>query len=437
MLLVAGAASATAQHESKLHADLRHEGDDFKQDCKGGIKGAFGCVKDLFADWPLHIAVGSIAPQNGFGAGAAFVEHKDLLDWRLSWDADAIGSINNSWRTGLYMKAIHTAGACGGGDCAVVNGYIQSISLNTIPYYGIGSNTSRNAEAIFGMRETIAGASLLHPFVPKLHLAVFGELNGRFVQIRDGVAGTAGPISALYNEATAPGLIDQPAFLQLGEGIRFNPSLIADHLQLGYSATYQQFVAPGSGYSFQRFTADLNHAIPLYRGVRMRQVATKTGPDECTSNPSQHECPTVVNRYGAVNLRFLLSESFTESGNQVPFYFQPTLGGANLNGEQLLPSYADYRFRAPNVMMFRASFEHSLYGPVGFQFLYDLGKAAATHGDIDFNHMAHSFGVGLTVRAGGVPELSLLFAFGGGEGTHTLALVNNSLMGGSPRPSLF
>jgi hypothetical protein len=45
--------------------------------------------------------------------------------------------------------------------------------------------------------------------------------------------------------------------------------------------------------------------------------------------------------------------------------------------------------------------------------------------------------VGLTVHAGGLPVVDLLFAWGGHEGTHTIASVSTSLLGGTARPSLF
>ena len=44
---------------------------------------------------------------------------------------------------------------------------------------------------------------------------------------------------------------------------------------------------------------------------------------------------------------------------------------------------------------------------------------------------------GLTLRAGGFPQVYLMFAWGGHEGTHTIAAVNTSLLGGSSRPSLY
>jgi hypothetical protein len=234
-------------------------------------------------------------------------------------------------------------------------------------------------------------------------------------------------------------LLSQPGFLQFGEGIRLRPALLSNHLQLNYEVTFQEFLAPGnSTYSFNRFTTDLTHDFPLYRNQAPRRARDFNGPDECSTDVRAESCPSISrNRQGTISLRFLLSESFTSSGHVVPFYFQPTLGGSDINGSQLLPSYQDYRFRAPNLMLFRASLEHSIWGPLGFQFLADAGKVALTRSDLDFSHIAHSFATGLTLRAGGFPQVSLLFAFGGNEGTHTIAYMNSSLLGGAARPAFY
>jgi len=122
----------------------------------------------------------------------------------------------------------------------------------------------------------------------------------------------------------------------------------------------------------------------------------------------------------------------------VPFYLDPTIGGSDLNARPLLPSFADYRFRGPNFMVLRASFEHSIYKwPIGAKFMVDEGRVALRPGELGFNHLAHSYAAGLTVRAGGLPVIDLLFAWGGHEGTHTIAAVSQSLLGGTARPSLF
>jgi hypothetical protein len=220
--------------------------------------------------------------------------------------------------------------------------------------------------------------------------------------------------------------------------VRIGPELASGHAQLNYSATLQQYVAGNSTYSFQRFTVDLDNEFPIYRKTAHAfQSKTFNGPDECSADVTVPKCPAVTrDREGSVGLRLFLSESLIPSGHVEPFYFQPTIGGSDIDSNMWLGSYPDYRFRAPNVLVLRGSFEHSIWGPVGATFMVDEGKAALTHGDLDFTHLAHSYAAGLTLRAGGFPMVYLMFAWGGGS-THTIANVDTSLLGGSSRPSLF
>ena len=113
------------------------------------------------------------------------------------------------------------------------------------------------------------------------------------------------------------------------------------------------------------------------------------------------------------------------------------VAGSEINGNPWLSSYNDCRFRAPNFILFREGFEHSIWGPIGFVVSADEGKVALTRGNIGFDQMAHGFSAGVTLRAGGLPAISFAFAWGGTEGTHTIATVNTSLLGGSTRPSQF
>ncbi len=203
-----------------------------------------------------------------------------------------------------------------------------------------------------------------------------------------------------------------------------------------YAAVFQEFVAVSdSHYSFERLNLDFLHDIPLHRGQRSAPVAEATGPDESPASLNTNRY--TYNREGTIEMEARIVESFTGNGSVVPFYFQPTLGGANIDGEKMLPSYADYRFPAPNLMLFRASIEHSIWGPIGAMLMADTGKVALTRGDLGFSHLAHSYAAGLTIRAGGFPMVQLLFAWGGHEGTHNIAYINPVILGGGSRPSLF
>jgi hypothetical protein len=465
MLVAAPCAGAQSGNESRLHSDFRREGlelhpckEQAVQPCNAfTIGNIFGVAQTLFTGQPLHIAVGSIAPQNGFAGGLAFVEHKDFSDeWRMTFNTDAVAAGNGSWRAGGYIKAYKL----GGGQIVVVNGpgktqspffhvaplfnfYAETESLNRIYFYGLGPNTLPTGKAAFGLTQTIAGGSAVVP-LGRGGISLSAELNGRIPQLRPDARETVPTIGSLYTEATAPGLTTQPSFLQPGVGVRMQPTVFAQHLRLNYLAEFQDFTALGnSAYSFRRWTADLNHEFPLDTKVHLTAASDQNGPDSCTPDPND-KCPspthvsTAINHEGSIAIRLFMTGSIADAHSNVPFYFDPTIGGSDLNGNAILPSYPDYRFRAPNLILLRGTVEHSLPKiPLGAYFSVDAAKSALTRSDIDFTNLRQSYTVGLTVHAGGLPVVYLLFSWGGNEGTHSTFSVSNVLLGASARPSLF
>lgn len=447
--------------ESGLQADFRGEGIRVSDACGSfSLKTVPGCGYELFTDHPLHIAAGSMPPQNGFGLGGAFVWSKNTKNWRLSADVDAVGATSGAWRAGAYLKLIHTPRetihviVSQPGEkpkkarllvhpYTVFNLYTQSISLNKLNYFGLGNDTTLAGASVFGMSQTVVGASVVKPIfewpaISKLNLALLGEVNGRLVSIQQEHGDSVPSTGALYTEVTAPGLISQPGFIQLGGGFRIKP-VIANVLQLNYSGNFQQFfAASNSGNSFRRWTADLNHTFYLYGYTKSKPLGTDTnGPDSCAQGTEP--CPPVShsrNLNGSIGLRLLVSESITSGASRVPFYFQQTLGGSDVNSAMALASYRDYRFRAPNLLLLQQSFEHSIWGPFGVKFMADEGRVALTRGDLCFSNLKHTFAGGLTLRAGGFPMVSLMFAWGGPEGHHNILNMNTSLLGGSSRPAL-
>ena len=466
VMLLCGAPMLAWAQESQLHAELRSEGDRVSDACGTlSFKSVPGCGYTLFTDHPFHIAAGSMPPQNGFGFGAAFVWSKNTKNWRMSWDLDAVGATSATWRTGAYMTLVHTPhpatnpivlivpGQTPNGQgvpkraqpfthpYTVFNLYAQTISLNQLNYFGVGNDTPLTGKSAFGMNETIVGGSAIKPVYEwaatrGLHLALLAEVNGRFVSIRGHHGQSAPSIETLYTETTAPGLTNQPGFLQLGEGVRIKPVL--GNFALNYVAKFQQFFAPSDSHnSFLRWTVDLNHTYYLYGYEQSAPPNTDTvGPDSCAGD----SCPPIPytrNLNGSIGVRLLLSESIYSVTSVVPFYFQQTLGGQDIDSALALGSYQDYRFRAPNLMLFRESFEHSIWGPFGLKFVADQGRVALTRADLGFSDFKHSFAAGLTVRAGGFPMITLMYAWGGPEGQHTIANMDTSLLGGSSRPSLY
>src|SRR5271166_1921624 len=200
-MAVLGLASAVvwAQDESYLHADFRRETERRSDACKGfSFKILPGCAIELFTDHPIHIVAGSLPAQNGFGLGGAYAVSWDMKSgWRLSWDVDAVGSTNASWRAGGYMKIIHLGTLRKPKPVVpklgekpvkkepknfvhpftVYNVYAQAISLNKLNYFVLGDETTLAGASVFGMTQTVVGGSVIKPVfelpaIRKLNLAL-------------------------------------------------------------------------------------------------------------------------------------------------------------------------------------------------------------------------------------------------------------------------
>jgi hypothetical protein len=454
--------SLVGAQESKIAADFRREKEKVAAACdEFKLKALGGCAYTLFTSSPLHITLGSLAPQNGFAFGLAFAERFTPNEsWRLSWNADAVTTASGSWRAGAYMKLIRTpdtsgvsvvSGGTGGAtetitprEFAVYDLVAQTISLKTLSFYGVGPDTRREDRSIFGESETIVGGSALYPVgfkaLAPLRPALIGGIYARVFNIRAGQSGDFPSLGTMFDDTTAPGLRQQDAYFEFTEGIRFKPSVANAALHFNYLFSAQQFRTSSENQgSFNRWTADLRHEIPLYGRSLSSGPQPFNGPNECTTSVTSSTCPPVQwsrNRTGTVTVRVLVVGSTMRDGNRVPFYLQPTLGGSDLNGERLLAGYDDYRFRAPNLVAIQEGIEHSLWGPVGVFFMAEHGKVTHKSGDLGFSNLSHSATVGLTLRAGGFPMVNLAFAFGG-EANHIITTMNTGLLGGSSRPRLY
>ena len=454
------AATAAAQ-ESQFASDVRREGDHLKESCGNfSPKGLGNCAYSLVTEYPFHLVLGNLAPQNGFALGLAFSErYTPNESWRLTWSADAVRSFSGSYRGGAYMKLVRTpdlgivptsagSGAnvyVGPREVPAIDLVGQTSSLRTINYFGQGPATTQDGRALYGERQTLVGGSVVYPLprVPGLDAlrpSLVGGINGRWVDIRPGYGTNAPSIEEVNDGASAPGLGRQDGFLELREGIWLKPSIANGHVRFNYLLSAQQFrTSRESQSSFNRWTVDLQHEIPLYRGVASIGPGASNTPNECSQTTGSPKCPDVLwsrNRQGSIHLRVLLNSSSTSGDNRVPFYFQPTLGGSDLNGQRLLAGYDDYRFRGPHLIALQEGIEHSLWGPVGVFAMAEQGKVAQAQRDLDFTGLSTSATVGLTVRAGGFPMMNFSFSWGR-EGQHVIGTMNSSLLGGAARPSLY
>lgn len=449
--------------QTQLGAEFSLQAERIAAACRPKLSSLMSCPVEFLTDHPIHLAVGSLAPQNGFAVGPAFVTHRVSEAYDMSVNADAVRAPGGSWRTGVYFKAVLTPVAetvvvpigSSAADTAadlvihpypVIDAYVQTTNLRTVFFYGLGPGSAAAAQSAFGMRETVAGGRVVYPIhrgraIDAMNLSLTGEVNGRFVDLRDpDPSKNVAPVAVRFDDATAPGLASQPHFAQFGEGARIQPSAFGQRLHFNYAMSLAQFVGGSDSHStFRRWTVDLDQEFSFYRTVLGSSSRPTHGPDDCSATLGRSPCPSPSlsrNRYGSVAFRAYASESTAGSGSSVPFYFQPTLGGSDINGERWLSAYDDYRFRGPNVFVMRESLEHYIYGIVGVSIVAEQGTVAAPGAALKLGTLKHSTAAGLSLRAGGLPVAYVTWAWGS-EGHRLVATVNANLLGGGARPSLF
>jgi hypothetical protein len=419
--------------ESRIGSDWRREREHIAESCGAfDAKKLASCAVTLITDYPVHVALGNLAPQNGFGFGLAFSErYTPNEDWRISFNADATAATTSSWRAGTYITivrskvglptvstgAVTSSPASAIREYPVLRVYGQHTVLNHLVDFGPDFDQPR--ERVFGETQSIFGASAVLPVTRRIvPLSVIGGINSRFISIHDSTEGDT--------------------FAEFFEGVQVKPSVFASHLRLNYNGRLHQFVS-GTNTSFRRWSVDLRHEIPLYRSVQSTGPNEFNGPDDCGAGPSTPACPPVTwsrNLGGSIGFRMLaISSTPSDEGGTVPFYLQPTLGGSDINNQRLLSSFEDYRFRAPHLIAMQLSLEHSIWGPVGAFIIAERGKAVQQRNALDLSDLLNSYSAGLSIRAGGAPMITASAGWGDG-GRRFIVNMDSSLLGGSARPSL-
>jgi hypothetical protein len=355
---------------------------------------------ELFTGDGLHPSVGGIVPGSGFAGGLVYnLERASASEpLRFSGSVEARGSYNGFWTAGAKLDIWGSANSAQDQHIhATID--VEHYSLPQMAYYGQGNSSSVANESLFGLEQTTAGGHIAVPLPGGFSLT--GGLAGLW-NSTSGVSGASEPsIDRTFKAAQTPALDTPTTYVVWGGGIDWIYP-VSPRIN-GFSSTltsaYKWFHdTSGSSYSFSRLDAiSINRYHP----------ATKVD-------------------LGTISLTARLVDVDTSGGNRMPFYLQPTLGGTDINNVDALRSYRDYRFRAPNLLVFQTEYTRTIWGPLALLGFYDTGRVAEQRSDIGFSNFHHSLGAGFIIQVGGAPVFKFYYAWGGGEGSHTTYTLNTN-----------
>lgn len=350
---------------------------------------------------PLHPVVKGVASGGGMGAGIGYDFPK-----RGGWEtaAEAVLTINGYWSTELTTTR-ETART-------TLSGYGRVRDMNSLAFFGPGTNSAFADRTVFGMRDPVAGALgsvRLSPWV-----TVGARAEAFWPQLRSASSPKFPNTEARFGELEAPGIGAQPRF---GRYQVFT-DLISDAGSVG---TLYQGGKTRIGYSVYD-----DQQLDRY-GFRRLEFETQ-------------QRFTVFGPHRLLTLHGWVSTTEASTGNDVPFFLQHTLGGkGNLRSvnehligtdgtDATLRGFRTFRFRDRHLLLLQAEYRWPLWGPIDATLFVDAGKVAPRRSDLSFSDLKRSYGFSLgAVRGGRNTVVRMDVGFGGGEGTHVFFTIGRMM----------
>lgn len=374
------------------------------------------CGRVIFSLKPVKpLPPSSIVPGSGPAPGIAYYREFNSGSWQRSLTTSGAVSFRGFWMVKSEAFLTHKAFGQDPDEPSTtarftIRPYAQHWQLPRMDFYGLGPDSHKEDLAIFERRDTALGVEVVNPV--KGWLSIGGSIESLWPHVKGVNDPKVRSIEQVYNEQTAPGLLKQPHFMHYEAYLRPHyPDTKPRHLD--YRIGYHYFQDTDTGhYSFHRFEADARHYFRFGKPLNdeYSQNSHNNKPHEAERSP--------LSRRSNLELHARFSHAYTASSKDVPFYYQDTLGGSDIYGEQSLRGFKDYRFRGRDLISFQAEYQIQVIHGYGLLVFYDAGKVANRFSDLGPARMRHSYGVGFTVSSGDRIYFRALVGLGGGEGTH-------------------
>jgi hypothetical protein len=300
-----------------------------------------------------------------------------VFDDRAIFNAMAIASFKQYW---LIDSRLTWPELAGGHLLADVHGRLFEYPQED--FFGLGPASRRDDDVIYGFRSSEVGV------MAGVRPVRWFTLGGKVDQLTPAVGrgNTGRSIDQVFRGSTAvPGLEAQPDFLRYEFSADLNFREPQGNPRRGgqTKVVYQQFDDRDLGrYSFRRVDLDVQGYVPLLRDRRVLALRAFTS-------------------------------SADAGGQEVPFYYQRTLGGPDD-----LRGFRQFRFRDRNILLLQAEYRWEIFTAVDGAIFYDAGRVAPRFEDLGFDDLDSDYGIGFRFGTRNGVFLRVEGAFGSSGGKH-------------------
>ena len=245
-------------------------------------------------------------------------------------------------------------------------------------FFGFGQDSLEDNRTSYLLRSTEGSAAL--QWKPVRLIDVGGGVSYLQPEIGSGKDDRFPSAEDLFNPALLPGFSQQPNFVRGDASValdwRDNPS--HPHAGGRYGVEYADYRDQDlDAYDFRKVSVDLQQYVPIpdrYRTVALQATAVFTDP---------------------------------RSGQQVPFYYQPTLGGA-----RALRGFREFRFQDRNSVLVSAEYRWEGWWALDGALFVDAGQVARERRDFKLRDFDVSYGIGFRIHSNNafVARLDLAFS---------------------------
>ena len=324
----------------------------------------------------LYPKLGSITPGSGFSFGPAY-RAVGLMGGHADVSAFAAASFKKYWMLETRLRMPRLAD-----ERVIVDLHAQRYDFPEEPFFGLGPQSLRSDEVIYGYRNSVFGGSAA--YAPARWFSVSGGAD--YLAPRISTFDREDDIGLRFDDAAAPGLSEQPDYIRYEAIADVNFREPRGNPRQGgrYALAWQRYDdRDGGGYSFQRLEADLQQYVSLLRNRRV------------------------------LALRAFASMSDADDGARMPFYLQRTLGGPDD-----LRGFRRFRFRDRHALLLQAEYRWEIFTAVDGAIFYDAGKVASRLEDVTLADLESDYGIGFRFGTSNGVFLRVEGAFGSQAGKH-------------------
>jgi hypothetical protein len=292
----------------------------------------------------------------GFAAGAGYLFHTSsytTLDVRGSYSVNAYKLAEAEFiAPRLFDRR---------GELKVLGGWRDATQ---VPFHGVGMSTS-SADFVNYAFEQPYGSALLTVRPTRRLFMVRGGVEASRWDLRSG-EGTSPSVEAIYPPESLPGLGATSSFLHSQATVGFDSRPSSGYARRGgfYGVTGHDYTDRDDALGFRQLDYEAIQHIPILR------------------------------ESWVVSLHGLATTTWNKTGQALPFYMLPSLGGGST-----LRAFSSFRFSDRNSLLLQAEWRimaNRFFESVVF---YDAGKVAARRSDLDLKNLKNDYGFGVRFHA--------------------------------------